>query len=371
MKKTFADILKAQEQDRRAKVAEKLPSWASVEGLQFPSSLCLEQCSGEFAALHKAELAGRLCGPGFRIADLTGGLGVDDWAFSRKASEVFYNERNGELRLAVERNYELLGVRGVQFHGFDISPLTTDWVEALEGFGPDIIYADPARRGSTGQKVFRPEDCEPDVVQLLSTLLRLAPVVMVKLSPMADIAIIEKALKPSEIQVVGADGEVKELLCVVRREPSAPTGIRVVEEDGEYVFTREEEACAQALYGTPGRYLLEPKAVLLKAGAFKLCCSRWGLRKLAPSTHLYTSEALPDTPLFKAFEVVGTLPFNGASIKEAGRKYPHAEVSARNLPIKTDALRARLGITPGPSGGIHIFGCECPEGRSLIVTRKI
>lgn len=371
MRQTFADILKSQVQDCRAKVEEKLPSWASVEGLQFPSSLCLEQCSGEFAALHKAELAGRLCGPGFRIADLTGGLGVDDWAFSRKASEVFYNERNCGLRQAVKRNFALLGVRGVQFHGFDISPRATDWVEAIEEFGPDIIYADPARRASTGQKVFRPEDCEPDVVQILPTLLRLTPLVLLKLSPMADIAVLEKALRPSEIQVVGANGEVKELLCVVRREPSDHAIIKAVEEDGEFAFTREEEALAQPLYGVPGRYLLEPKAVILKAGAFRLCCSRWGLRKLAPSTHLYTSDTLPGTPLFKVFEVIGALPFSGASIKEAGRMYPHAEVSARNLPLKTDALRARLGIKPGPSGGIHIFGCECPEGRSLIVTRKI
>ena len=82
MKRSFADILGDVAALQRKKVEAKLPGWADVDGLEFPDALCLEQCSGTAAALHKASFIPEGC----RIADLTGGLGVDSWAFSRRAS---------------------------------------------------------------------------------------------------------------------------------------------------------------------------------------------------------------------------------------------------------------------------------------------
>ena len=71
----------------RRRTASKLPSWSRTEGLVFPTRLCTEQCSSEETALYKASLVRRLFGEGRpRTADLTGGIGVDSWAFAGVSS---------------------------------------------------------------------------------------------------------------------------------------------------------------------------------------------------------------------------------------------------------------------------------------------
>ena len=141
----------------------------------------------------------------------------------------------------------------------------------------------------------------------------------------------------------------------------------------------------------PGEVLLEPCPALLKAGAFRLPCTRWGLRKLAPSTHLYLSPLAPGTEttpgvpgnpffaspgteapssvpgnrFFKAWSVREVLPFGVAAFKELRKRYPKAEITARNLPLGSDALRKKMGIAPG--GDTHIFGCTLADGSAVLL----
>ena len=73
---------------------------------------------------------------------------------------------------------------------------------------------------------------------------------------------------------------------------------------------------------------------------------------------------------FKQYEIIETLPTGNASIKELGRKYPVAEVSAKALHISSEQLRARIGCKSGiaPDGRhYHIFGCGTAIGGRLIV----
>lgn len=80
----------------RRKVRQKLPEWYAVPGLIYPDRICAEQSSSSFTANYKASVAGRIlssvAADGRRIADLTGGLGVDSLAFSAVADKVLYNE---------------------------------------------------------------------------------------------------------------------------------------------------------------------------------------------------------------------------------------------------------------------------------------
>ena len=402
MKRSFADILTALDGDRAQKVARKLPAWASA-GIEIPSALSLEQCSSSATATYKAGLAAAAATarPAL-ILDLTGGLGVDSWAFSQVAERVVYFEQNAELAGAVARNFAKLGADNIEVRNETVTP-ETELPEA------DLIYADPARRNAAGRKVFLLEDCTPDILTLLPMLLRKAPAVLLKLSPMADLAMLAERLGPAlrEIHVVESDGEIKELLCLLLRDaepaepeivlvrlsgqaaaaanlrcahPSQPCGWAppVHEATGGYGFAAalpDPEACfrfkvteeraAEARFAAavrPGDTLLEPSPALLKAGAFKLPCCHWGLEKLAPSTHLYLGEA---APFFKTWHVQEVLPFGAAAFRQLKRQYPRAEVTARNLPLGSDALRKKLGVAPG--GDVHIFGCRLADGRAVLL----
>jgi hypothetical protein len=112
--------------------------------------------------------------------------------------------------------------------------------------------------------------------------------------------------------------------------------------------------------------LFEPGKALLKAGAFDLPC-QYGLAKLGQHTHLYTGEEIPAElkPFGKCFKIIEAAPLDKRSIKAFGQKYPQADVTARNIPLTSDQLRAKLGVRSG--GSVHIFGLHSDALRSNLL----
>ena len=397
----------------RRKLKSKVPEWYSVPSLIYPFRLSGEQCSSSETAKYKALLASGLrsegippetvasrplppqaagpsllCGRGWpqvsggtpsllKIADLTGGMGVDTWAFSQVAGEVLYNEMNEELEKATELNFKELNINNVRFGSRKVEVGKVK--EVLNGFEPDVIFLDPARRAEDGRKVFLIEECQPDVVGLLPELFAASRYVMVKLSPMADIAMACKRLEHvREVHVVASGGECKELLFVLDREWEGEHSV-VVFEGGAVMEIPDQVGNDgfEVKYEVPkeGDILFEPGKALTKAGAFNLPCERFGMTKLGIHTHLYTSEAVPEglEPFGKWFQVLAVRPLNNRSMKEAGKRYPQAEVTARNIPMTSDLLRKKMGCASG--GDVHLFGVRIDAakgaGNYLIETKRI
>lgn len=349
----------------RRKLRVKVPQWYAVPQLRFPFRLSGEQCSSAETARYKASVALRALTREKTVADLTGGLGVDSWAFAQVASAVLYNEMRPELAAAASANFKALGLTNVRVSCAELRP--GGLREILDGFVPDVIFLDPARRSADGRKVFRLEDCEPDVLQLLPELLAAAPRVLLKLSPMADITLVCKQLGyVREVHVVAADGECKELLllleCGYIGQPRT-----FIYEKGAVLATDEAPEETSALMGD---LLFEPGKALLKAGAFDLPC-RYGLAKLGRHTHLYTVSAPVSalTPFGKWFRILETIPLDKRSMKEVGRRYPKASVTARNIPMTSDELRKRMGVADG--GSVHIFGANAASGNQLFVCESL
>src|SRR5688572_9549458 len=67
---------------------KKLPTWFKQYGIIFPPKLNLEQASSEITAQYKSTLIEECS----TLLDLTGGFGVDDFYFSKKAKEVIHAE---------------------------------------------------------------------------------------------------------------------------------------------------------------------------------------------------------------------------------------------------------------------------------------
>ena len=335
-----------------------------------------------------------------KVADLTGGLGVDSWAFSEVAEEVLYNEMNPELAAAARHNFQALGATNIFIRNCEA---TADSLEEILGdFKPDVIFMDPARRDSAGKKVFLLEDCSPDVLKMLPQMFETSRFILLKISPMADITMVVERLDRTyesfldenhkggwngqwvrEVHVVASCGECKELLILLDREWRNGYSLTCREDGGTLTFTSEEIAGAKAVYpdSTFARIIFEPGKSLTKAGVFNAVCERFGLVKLARFTHLYTiGEPLSDSELEqrtaplkdfgKVFYVKEILPLNKASMKDVGKRYPHSEVSAKNIPMSSDELRVRLKVRSGDDA--HVFGAriETPynEDNYLIVT---
>ena len=367
----------------RQKLRGKVPEWYALPQLRFPVRLSAEQCSSSSTARYKAAVAASACANGaFSIADLTGGLGVDAWAFSQLAAHVLYNEMQPALAQAARDNFSELGVKNVTVRNDMLvsakSPLTPGKTvgEVLDGFRADILYLDPARRAGDGRKVFRLEDCTPPLLELLPELLEACPRVLVKLSPMADISQVCAQLGcVQQAHVVATGGECKELLLLLERDGTGPCS-RFVFEDGAVLNLSPEDLdipLPDAPEPTPGSWLFEPGKGLGKAGAFGLPVRRYGLAKLERHTHLYLSASpLPRelVPFGKVYELEEVLPLNKRTVKDLGKRFPRAEVTARNITLSSDALRDRLGVASG--GDVHLFGVRIQGGEQvLLVTRRL
>lgn len=446
----------------RRKLKAKVPLFYSEPSLIYPLRLSAEQCSSEETARYKTQLIQSILSENIsheklRIADLTGGLGVDCAAFAAIADKVLYNEMNRELAEAARHNFKILGLDNIMvcnkmlvpqgnpetdaapsgmLSGMEAPPeeqpagIEASPEELLSGFRPDIVFLDPARRTGDGRKVFLIEECVPDVLALRDGIFIHSRHILLKLSPMADISMAASRLGSTcrEIHVVSCGGECKELLIWMDREWQGEYSVTACELHGSgngiFTFRADEEKnavpaiAARNVFERPGFLLFEPGKSLMKAGAFNLLSERYGLRKLARSTHYYIMEdcGMPDEtgapeksagrkmsggpPLSaglgkmgKFFRVTSGMPLDKRSVKEAGAAFPNADVTARNIRMDTETLRKKLsanaprasmpskdlsrmqksGIVQekqpaGKPEHIHIFGLKSDTAGDLLIT---
>lgn len=346
----------------RQRVREKLPTWAQHPDVLFPPTLSLEQASSERTARFKAGLVG-----GETLADLTGGLGVDAWAFGETVSTVFYVERNAELASLAAHNLPTLGRQNVRFFSENAE-------DFLEKNGPfDWLYLDPARRDPAQNRIFRLDECAPDVLKLKSFLLQKASNVLLKAAPLLDLDGAIRALQTVEtVHVLAVKNEVKELLFTLSRRGTEEPEIRAVNLPGTgggdaFAFRRSEEAAALVEFSSPERFLYEPHAALLKAGAFRLLAARFGLKKLHPNSHLYTSQT-PRADFPGRIFWVKTLLKPDRQALRAALPGGRANLTVRNFPATVAELRKKLGLAEG--GDDYVFATTQPDGRHVLVVAE-
>ena len=247
---------------------KKLPQWASCEGIVYPPHISMEQCSSQFTAQYKSEIAQTLLAPAATVRARVSDSGESDNQttksepqLSDSAESVMQTAKSAfqlsdspesdtqEMKMGawmsdspesdtlVARSsmVDLTGGFGVDFSylargfsqatyverqrhlcdlaehnmaalGLDQARIVCgDGVEYLRQMGPvDFIYLDPARRDEHGSRTYAIEDCTPNVLELRDLLLAKSQYTLVKLSPMLDW---RKA-------VVDFDGTVREVHIV-------------------------------------------------------------------------------------------------------------------------------------------------------------
>lgn len=345
----------------RQKAKSKLPGWYRTEGIIFPSLLSVEQCSSEVAARFKSSLC-----QGKHLVDLTGGAGVDTYYLSQSFDKVDYIEKNEELTAVTQHNLQVLGAG-------HITTYTADAEYFLQGLSKpvDCIYLDPARRNKHVGRVFKLEDCTPDVTRLADSLVAKAHTVIIKTSPMLDIEAAIRALKyVCQVYAVAVNNECKEVLYVLRNSVQEPEIVTVnlqFSGNQKLAFYRSGEANINVSYSQPLQYLYEPNAAILKAGAFKSVAQVYNLKKLHPHTHLYTSSQLVTTFPGRAFTCEAV---TGYSKKEVQKFIPErkANITVRNFPDPVSKARKKLGLAEG--GDLYLFLSVIKEKPRVIITRK-
>lgn len=361
------DMAEAVVQIAGYQIAEKkVPLWAQTTGIRYPQHLSMEQCSSEVTARYKASLVS-----GDTLTDLTAGWGVDCSFLARNFRCADYVERQETLCRIAAHNFPLLGLPHVRIH-------CADAVEYLQSMEPvDCLFLDPARRDSHGGKTVAIAECEPDVCRLEPLLVEKGKTVMIKLSPMLDMASALRDLQyVRRIHVVSVNNECKELIILLRKAPdeeeTAAGEVIIsceqvvnnsVRQHFQFTFS-EEKSAGCPLAESVGNYLYEPGAALLKAGPYRLLATRYGVEKLHPNSHLYTSSGLVDFP-GRRFRVTAVSGFGKKDLKVLLEGVEKANLTVRNFPSSVAELRKKLKLKEG--GDTYLFATTLASGEKVLI----
>ncbi len=340
---------------------KKLPTWFENDCILFPVRLPLEQCSSELTANYKSALVSKGTG-----IDLTGGFGVDVFAFSKNSLKVLYCERDLKLANMVQSNLKVL-------KAFNVDVFIGDGIDCLKRQNKlDWIFVDPARR-KEGARVYRLEDCEPNVIELQDLLFLKANRIIIKTAPLLDIQQTIKDLSfVKEVHVVSVNNDCKEVLYVLEKNFKGEVqiiGCNIKKLRNEnFSFTYEEERNTLTKYAKPLNYLYEPNASIMKAGGFKSVADKFNIFKLHKHSHLYTSKKLLDNFPGRCFKINSVLIADKKTVVK--NKASKANFACRNFPQKIDILKKKLSIVDG--GELYIFATTLSDDEPrLILCEKI
>lgn len=327
----------------RRRFGDKLPLFCGHPSVLFPSVLSGEQSSNETVARYNALVAGK----GKSALDMTAGLGIDAGALAENFDEVTACEMDSFKCAALRYNMSVLERDNVEAVCAESMRYLA---ESPYDFG--LIFVDPARRGENNCKLVSLTDCQPDIVAGWALMQSKARRILVKASPMLDIATAIRELPGlSEVHAVSWRGECKELLLVASQEPIATPryfavdvgndgSIRKVaypaEPSGGILYVKEELA--------EGGYIYVPGASVMKIGRWPELVTLYPtLKKLAPNTHLFYSDTLLRDFPGKVYRIERRI--GAKELKSLAGTL--SNVMSRNHPLSAEAIAGKAKIKAG------------------------
>lgn len=317
----------------------KLPEHYKIRAALNPKSY--EQSTSEAVAKFKAEIMGI---ENKKIINITGGIGIDDWAMAKYTLKIDSCDVEVEIHEMAMFNNTLFKNTNIERHLIDGIAFINNSKKT------DIIYADPDRRPGHG-RVFRLEDSQPDILSNMPMLLDKADKVWLKISPMADITYLKKSI-PSikEIYIISWLGEVKEiLLCCDKNENALKKTVAVdIGSQKTGVYEKQSNPLSVS-FGNNGNYLYEPNKSIIKAGLSSEYSSFLGLKMLSINSHFYISDKLLRDFDGRRFKIIERLAYKPKIIKTyfETNGIKQANITTRNFRETPETLKKRFGLKDG------------------------
>ncbi|MDR4950733.1 class I SAM-dependent methyltransferase [Chryseobacterium sp. ES2] len=338
------------QQIKGKQVAERKFPFLLKEGILFPPQLNLEQSSSEKTALYKSEIL-----KGKTFIDLTSGFGIDAFYLSQNFDNITLIEQNKELLEIVENNWGILN-RKAKFINLKLEDFLN---ENQEHF--DVIYLDPARRDEQKNKVFLLEDLSPDILEIQEKLCSISDLVVIKLSPLIDLKYLVSVLPGiSRMDIIALKNDVKEVVVFLSNENTDKiicNCVNLESKESVFSFTFGEEETAQSEYSEPERYIYIPNHSILKAGVFNLISQKFGLKKLHPNSHLYTSSERIENFPGRILEMESV---DSKSIKKKGQ----FNIITKNYPLKPEEIKKKYGLKDG--GDQYLIFTQSKKGKIIL-----
>lgn len=369
MKEIIDEIAEKQ----KKKAYDKFEEVFVFEQAIVPDRTVVEQASSALTAQYAASLVTSTD----TVADLTAGLGVNSYFFSKIVKKVFALEKDLKRASILEHNLNLTGIKNIEVINKDCLL----WLgEPHPSF--NTAFVDPSRRDKSGRK-FLLSDCSPNVKELIP-LLGATKRLLVKASPLLDLTAVMREIPYyiTGFHIIEAENEVKELLldlslssqdnsnnapfvrCVRLWEGREP---QLWEFSFDDLRKNEELPYLSDIKEiTAGHYIYEPSASMMKSAMFGALGLRFeGVKKFSRSTHLFYSPILhTDFPgkIFKVEKHLGS----GNLRRLKGQRF---NVISRNHPASAMEIENRYHFKPSDKD--FIIACRAGDKPAIFQVERV
>lgn len=229
---------------------------------------------------------------------------------------------------------------------------------------PHAVILDPARRSDAGRR-FDPSAFTPPWEVCLAMLGEAAAGVL-KAPPGIDYRYIPEAAETEFIQLGRSMREAS-----VWMGAGATPGLHraVMLPAGETITSADPEA-------EPGlralsRYVFDPESCVTRAGLVRHLAARLGAGLMDSQVAYLTADAPAFDPLAATFEVIDSLPFSIARLRDhlRAKSLRPDEIRRRAFPIEPDELRKLLGKLEGDP--VTVLMTTIASKRTIILARRV
>ncbi len=339
------------------KFKKKLPHFHASQAVGF--GVPLEQSTSELVARWKAHHF-----PAKTLVSLTGGLGVDDWAWAETGCKVSSFDTNETLNFWSTLNFDRLGVFDqIDRYAESAEWALENWTQWQQQVAVDIIYIDPDRRpqAATGARVIADvNQYSPNIFALYKQYKTLSSTWLIKLSPMVDIHWFQSQIGcPLRAFSVCSGKEVKEILVQLpgsadlqQEELIKKEMVGLSPEHSNYfssflsTIKQNEEVLSEESknYDPLHQYMFEPHSGLFALGLNRILDEVPGLTATGNYSFFRSNQPLPKwlgRTLRIEFQCKGSLREISRQLHE--NKLTHITITARNCGMNTAELIKQLG----------------------------
>ena len=277
---------------------------------------------------------------GESLLDLTCGLGMDAAALAGRFKRVVALERDQVLASVTRENMRRMGIENVEV----VNTSAEEYLAHCEEHF-DWIYVDPDRRTDKGERVFKLEDCSPNVLALMPHIKRVGEHLAIKNSPLFDVEEAFRLFPDGSVEVVSLHDECKEVMIYLGG--GEPTLSATAVGRGRVEFRRAEltsVASPEEFAKDEYHYLVIPDVSLQKARI--VANALQGVADVWSNNSFGFARELPEGVLGRVERVERIEIFDIKSLKRE-LKGKGVDIILRDFPMGVDELRKRTASRSG------------------------
>ncbi len=329
----------ATQHELQKKALKKIPSF--IQAGCILEKRAYEQCTSEDVAIWKSVFF-----PAEKLLSLTGGLGVDEWAWAKSGTRVTSIDIDSNLNHLAKYNFDKLNV--------EIDRQTSDandFISSNDLSNYDLIYIDPDRRDGNTRITNQVASYSPNIFEIIQNNQHKNLNWLIKLSPMVDTDFIENHLPGYKtFYAIVVKQEVKELLVYVQFTDSLSKIKReVVSIDGSQYTYSSQVFNPEFLAHSHMDYIFEPNGGMMCLKLNRELHQLDGFTPLNVQHTFFKCKVTLPSEMGRTFlpihaePIIGGLNKIGKTIK-SDYKIEAASITARDCKLTTEEIRKSLGL---------------------------